>query len=291
MNDSIYEIPAKQYPETLLQQKNGPRTLFARGKFTHTPDTKYVCVIGARHYTKYGEHVVNKLIEGLRGYPIVIVSGLALGIDSIAHYAAIHAGLKTIAFPGSTLEWSRIQPRQHEDLARHIVETGGTLLSPWRVGYQTGSWCFPARNRLMAAISHATLVIEAAKGSGSLLTAQHAEELGRDVFAVPGSILSANSYGPHMLIRQGAACIRSSTDILRELGFDGDDAPSRFDLVLKTLSPHAQRVAQVVALGDTTVDQLLERLDAMTISDILASVSELELAGIVRSYFGVIKLV
>jgi DNA processing protein len=291
MDDEIYEIPRKLYPETLLQQRYLPRKLYARGDFKNSPETKYLCVIGARRFTEYGEDAVNRIISGLRGYPITIVSGLAIGIDSLAHKAALSAGLTTIAFPGSTLEWSGIQPRQHEGLARQIVKGGGTLLSPWKAAYDTGSWCFPARNRLMAAISHATLIIEAAKHSGSLMTAKYAEDLSRDIYAVPGSISSANSYGPHMLIRRGAACIRSSEDVLHELGFAVTGAQSKFEMIMKTLGPDLRRVAEAIALGETTVDQLLDRIQNMPVQEVLAHVSELELLGLVRSGLSTIKLV
>ena len=179
----------------------------------------FLCIIGSRAHTTYGERICRQLIEGLAGYPIVIVSGLAVGMDSIAHEAALKAGLKTIAFPGSGLDPTVLYPRSRQGLAERIVQSEGALISRFPRFQKGDDWTFPARNRLMAGISHATLVIEARRGSGTLITAKYAEEFNRDVLAVPGPIDSDLSYGPHMLIRRGATPITSSQDILEALGF------------------------------------------------------------------------
>jgi DNA protecting protein DprA len=180
---------------------------------------KFLCIVGSRTYSTYGKDACRKLILGLRGYPIVVVSGLAVGIDSFAHEAALEAGLKTISFPGSGLDPSVLYPSSKRYLAKQIVESGGALISRFNSLQKSDNWTFPSRNRLMAGVSHATMIIEARRGSGTLITAKYAEEFNRDVLAVPGPIDSELSYGPHMLIRRGATPITSSQDILEALGF------------------------------------------------------------------------
>jgi DNA processing protein len=151
------------------------------------------------------------------------VSGLALGIDSIAHRAAMRAGLQTIALPGSGLDRSVIHPRSHANLADEIVENGGGLLSEYDDTMPAGVWAFPRRNRIMAGMCHATLVIEAEKRSGTLITSRLATEYNREVGAVPGPVHSSTSEGPHMLIRLGAALVRDHNDALELLGLNRKD--------------------------------------------------------------------
>jgi DNA processing protein len=195
-------------------------------------EMKYLCVVGARRHSSYGREACERLIAGLAGYNICIVSGLALGIDSIAHEAALDAGLATIAFPGSGLSREVIYPPRSQRLARRIVEAGtgsggkdgtdshfGALVSEFDMDFHATDWSFPQRNRLMAGISHATLVIEAKMKSGTLITARMANDYNRDVFAVPGPIFSSLSDGPNWLIHTSrAAIVRSSEDILIKLG-------------------------------------------------------------------------
>ena len=148
----------------------------------------------------------------------MIVSGLAIGIDGIAHQAALDAGLTTIAVLGSGLEWDAIYPRSNFNLAKEIIAAGGGLISEFSGNYKPHKFNFPQRNRIMAGLSHATLVIEAAMKSGTLITARLALDYNRDVFTVPGSIFSKQSEGPHMLLSNGAMVVTESTDIIRGLG-------------------------------------------------------------------------
>ena len=152
--------------------------------------------------------------------PVVIVSGLALGIDSIAHREAMKAGLKTIAVPGSGLDDKVLYPASHKNLAKEIIKSGGCLLSEFKPDFQATAWSFPQRNRIMAGISHAVLVIEAEQKSGTLITSKYATDFNRDVLALPGSIFSKTSNGPHMLIRLGATPISNAGDLREALGFE-----------------------------------------------------------------------
>lgn len=183
-------------------------------------------MVGSRRASQYGMDACRELIKGLRGRDIAIVSGLALGIDAEAHKAAMEAGLETVAVLASGLGWDAIYPRNNLRLAKEIVASGGALISEFPPAYGPRRFNFPERNRIMAGLSHATLVVEAELKSGTLITARLALDYNRDVLAVPGSIFSEHTRGPHMLISNGAATISKSDDIIRELGLESNSADS-----------------------------------------------------------------
>jgi len=215
--DDIYKL--KEIPPQLLEIPQPPKTLYIRGKLPKE-DVIYLAVVGSRKYTSYGKDICEKLIRGLAGYPIVIVSGLAIGIDSIAHRSALDNRLKTIAFPGSGLDNNILHPRQNIKLAQEIIDKGGCLISEMEPSWKATLYSFPQRNRLMAGISKAVLIIEAQEKSGTLITARMALDYNRDVLAVPGSAFSSNSDGTNWLIKQGATPVTTSDDILEALGFE-----------------------------------------------------------------------
>lgn len=215
----LYIVSREDLPLLLKETPHPPEKLYARGNFP-LREMKYLCVVGSRAFTSYGEEACKKLISGLRGYNICIVSGLALGIDSIAHRTALDTGLLTIAVPGSGLDPSVLYPRANVRLAEKILEAGGAIISEEEPMYRATPYSFPKRNRIMAGMSHAVLVIEAELKSGTLITSKYATDYNRDVLTVPGSIFSRKSDGPNMLIRLGATPVRTSEDILETLGFD-----------------------------------------------------------------------
>jgi DNA processing protein len=179
----------------------------------------YVCIVGSRKYSSYGKNVCEYIVQSLKGYPVVIVSGLALGIDGIAHHAALNAMLPTIAILGSGLDTTVLYPAQHRYLSQQILTSGGALLTELDPKIGGAHWTFPRRNRLMAAISDVIIVIEAEQKSGTKITATYGAEYGREVFAVPGSIFSKNSVGIHELIADGAQPFISIEHFLDTLGF------------------------------------------------------------------------
>ncbi|MBI4156015.1 MAG: DNA-protecting protein DprA [Candidatus Zambryskibacteria bacterium] len=212
----IRDLYKKDFPKLLLEINDPPKSLRIIGELPKTE--KYLCVVGSRKYSDYGKAVCEKLIEGLCGYSITIVSGLALGMDSIAHRAALKTGLPTVAIPGSGLGEKYIYPASHRELAKKIVESGGALISEFADDWRPRLESFPQRNRIMAGISNATFVVEAELKSGTLITSKYATEYNRDVFTVPHSIFSKTSEGPHMLLRLGATPITQSSDIITALG-------------------------------------------------------------------------
>lgn len=215
--DDIYKL--KEIPEPLREIPQPPKVLYVRGNLPGL-DKIYIAVVGSRKYTSYGKDICEKLIRGLKDYPIVIVSGLAIGIDSIAHKTALEVGLPTVSFPGSGLDNDVLHPRQNVKLAQEIVDKGGCLISEMEPSWKATLYSFPQRNRLMAGISKAVLIIEAEERSGTLITARMALDYNRDVLAVPGSAFSSNSNGTNWLIKQGATPVTTSEDILIALGFN-----------------------------------------------------------------------
>src|SRR3984885_1716838 len=164
MSDSIRELSPEEFPELLKEINDPPKKLRLRGELPNL-ENKMLCIVGSRKYSAYGREMCESIIKGLSDYPITIVSGLALGIDSIAHRAALRAGLQTIAVPGSGLSSKALHPQAHVELANEIVENGGGLLSEYADDFKATQWSFPQRNRIMAGMCHATIVIEAEKKS------------------------------------------------------------------------------------------------------------------------------
>lgn len=280
----IRGLSEDEWPELLREINDPPEKLRLWGSLPKK-DNKLLAVVGARKYTPYGEEVCRSLIQGLAGYPITIVSGLALGIDSVAHRSAIKAGLQTIAVPGSGLGEKVLHPHSHVNLAREIVDKGGGLISEYDDEMPSGAWAFPRRNRIMAGMCHATLVIEAEKKSGTLITSRLATEYNRDVGAVPGPIYSSTSEGPHMLIRLGATLVRDSEDILEMLGLKSDghdtllnieDLSDEEKIFLKLLEKPCER------------DELI-RLSKLDISKASAALSLLEIKGLIVEELGEVR--
>jgi DNA processing protein len=217
--EDIIKLAPEEFPPQLLEIPQPPKKLYVRGMMP-PEDSIYLAVVGSRKYTSYGRDICEKLIAGLKGYPIVIVSGLAIGIDSIAHRAALAAGLTTVSFPGSGLDNSIIHPQSNIKLAQQIVDAGGCLVSELDPNWKATIYSFPQRNRLMAGIAKAVLIIEAGEKSGTLVTARMATDYNRDVLVVPGSVFSSNSKGSNNLLSQGATPITNSEELLEALGFE-----------------------------------------------------------------------
>lgn len=268
-----------------------PEKLFYAGKIADW-SRKLLCIVGARKNTSYGKEAAETFVEGLKGYPITIVSGLALGIDSIAHRAALKNNLPTIAVPGSGLSLEVLHPQSHTMLAQEIVDKGGMIMNEFDPEFKATQWSFPQRNRIMAGMSHATLVIEAEKKSGTLITARLATEYNRDVLALPGSIFNTTSEGPHMLIRLGATPIRDSDDILEALHLekiDGgeNDEEKYFDC--------SEKEMQIIKLLTEPLprDEILRQAQSehqISIAETQTLLSLLELKGLIKETLGEIRL-
>ena len=239
MSFPITELSAAEFPSLLREIPQPPKSLNYRGVLP-PPHLTLLSVVGSRKYTSYGKQVVDELIGGLKGYPVGIISGLALGIDSLAHEAALANNLYTLAIPGGGLGDNVIYPTTHKPLARRILEAGGGLLSEYEHDFRATQWSFPQRNRLVAGISKATLLIEAAEKSGTLITARMATDYNRELLVVPGSIFSATTAGTHQFLKLGATPVTCAKDILEVLGIREVEAGVAKPLPL--LSPEESKV-------------------------------------------------
>jgi len=250
-------------------------------------DAIYLAVVGTRKFSGYGKEACEKIISGLKGYNIIIVSGLALGIDAIAHQAAIDAGLKTIAIPGSGLDFSVLHPRTNHRLAKEIVENGGALLSEFEWEQSAAIHTFPQRNRIIAGISQGTLVIEAPERSGALITANFALDFNRDVFSVPGSIFNENSKRTNKLLKMGAVPVTSAEDILDafDLAREGENLKLNFET--QNLSPIETKI--ISALNEPiSKDDLIRKLKIPAI-EINSALTMMQLNGLIKETAGEIR--
>lgn len=281
----IRSLLPSEFPELLKEIPQPPEQLRYEGTLP-TEGNKLLAVVGSRKYSAYGREMCESLIAGLTGEPVTIVSGLALGIDSIAHRAAIKNGLQTLAIPGSGLDRSVIHPRSHASLADEIVENGGGLMSEYDDTMPSGVWAFPRRNRIMAGMCHATLIIEAEKKSGTLITSRLATEYNREVGAVPGPLHSPSAEGPHMLIRLGAALIRDKNDLLELLGLPRkDEAPTLLDIDDLTSD---EKVFIKLLESPRERDELI-RLSKLETGTANAILSLLEIKGLITEELGEVR--
>lgn len=243
MNFPIAKLQSEKFPKRLLEIPQPPMSLNCRGELPPT-DLKLLSIVGSRKYTTYGKQVVEELVGGLRGYDVGIVSGLALGIDSLAHKEALKNNLYTLAIPGGGLNDSVLYPASHKNLAHQILDSGGGLLSEFDPDFKATRWSFPQRNRLVAGISHATLLIEAAEKSGTLITARMATDYNRELLVVPGSIFSKNSTGVHQFMKLGATPVTRPKDILDVLQISEETETVTKSLPL--LQPMEQKVIDLL---------------------------------------------
>jgi DNA processing protein len=239
-----------------------------------------VAIVGARSCSAYGAQVAREVARELAAAGVVVVSGLARGIDGEAHRGALAGGGPTVAVLGCGID--RDYPRSHAGLAGRIAEDG-LVVSEYAPGVEPAPWRFPARNRIIAGLALAAVVVEARERSGALITADFALELGRDVFAVPGEITSALSAGANDLLRQGAAPLLSAGDVLGAIGLQRAPPAAR-----TSLSPAAEAVRATLRDGARAVDELA-RAVGLASPDVAAALVELELAGLATSADGVYR--
>jgi DNA processing protein len=262
-------------PPRLQQISSPPQQLFVRGELTPLLGRPCVGIVGSRKVSSYGRQVTERLARELAGQGVIVVSGLALGIDSLAHRAALDAGGGTIAvLPGSVEE---VYPSSHRQLASEIVDRGGALVSEYPKGTPTLRANFIARNRLIAGLSDVLLVTEAALKSGSLHTARFALEQGKDVLAVPGSITSETSEGTNNLLRAGAALVTSVDDVLQALKLE----PSANEKMIKGDTEAEQMIIDLLRTGVSDGHEL-QLQSELPITLYNQSLTMLEIKGLVR---------
>jgi DNA processing protein len=268
------------YPPLLAELYDPPARLYLRGGPPEQLERPAVAIVGARSCSAYGAQVARELARELAAAGVAVVSGLARGIDGEAHRGALAAGGLTVAVLGCGID--RDYPRSHAELARRIAESG-VIISEYAPGVEPAPWRFPARNRIIAGLSLATVIVEARTRSGALISADFALELGREVFAVPGEITSALSAGSNDLLRQGAAPLLSADDVLEALGIERAPPPAS-----GPLSAAARVVRATLADGARDADGL-SRTTGLPSAQLAATLVELELAGLVVCVDGVYR--
>jgi len=283
----IEKLPREKFPKALLEIPQPPKELWIIGELP-SENLIHLCVVGSRKFTSYGREACEKIIAGLKGYPIVIVSGLAMGIDAIAHRKALSVGLKTLIFPGSGLGKEAMYPKTNLRLAEELIESGSCLISEFAPDFKATLWSFPMRNRLMAGISKATLIIEAAEKSGTLITARLATEYNRDVLAVPGPIFSPNSKGTNKLLRQGATPVTSAEEVLEALGFEMEKDEKKQAKLFLDLSPEEKMVVNL--LREPVPRDDLIRAMKMPVPTANALLSVMEIKELIKEELGEIRL-
>ena len=287
MDDALKLLSPQEFPPLLREIPDAPKQLYLRGKMPST-EKRWLAVVGSRAMTTYGKQACRHLIEGLRGYPIVIVSGLAYGVDAEAHRAALDTSLTTVGVPGSGLDWNVLYPKANVGLAREILKAGGCLLSEEKPDGKSMEYMFPKRNRIMAGLSHATLIVEAKEKSGSLITAKLVTEYNRELLVVPGSIFSAESKGTHQFLRLGATAATSPEDILVALGIAKREGPASWSEMREDLSPDELRVFDIIK-SPLPRDALIEALE-LPITDANVLLSAMEIKGLIVEELGVVRI-
>ncbi len=289
------EDPA--YPQRLKEIYDPPLALYVRGSVDLLCQPG-IAMVGTRHPTPYGSGMAERLACDLANQGLVIISGMARGVDTASHRGAISAKGKTIAVFGTGVDV--IYPKENSRLAEQILALGGAIISEFRLATFAAPQNFPIRNRILSGMSLGVLVVEAGEYSGTRITARCALEQNRDVFAVPGNVTNKNSWGPNTLIKQGAKLVATWEDVW-------EDLPPEVKLALTPkmggesqghttsslfpddgLPPHEKRILSLLKADESThIDELVEKLEAeMSSSEIFAALFELELAGKLRQMPG-----
>ncbi len=266
------------YPQALRQTDSAPPVLYVDGKLNES-DQLAVAIVGTRRASSYGREIAHQLATELARNGITVVSGLALGIDTIAHSAALKAGGRTLSVLGSGVD--QIYPTQNRRLAEAIRDQGAIISEYW-LGTRPEAMNFPPRNRIISGLSQAVIIVEAGKRSGALITATFAAEQGREVFAIPGSILHPGSIGCNQLIQQGATPLLSIDDVLDQLQVD---RMREATIVRQSVQsdPSEQEILNLLSTDSLHIDEIARRttLSTAQISSLLAV---MELKGLVRQF-------
>jgi len=292
----IISLSDPEYPPRLKEIYDPPVILFIRGDVAMLSQPG-IAMVGTRHPTPYGLGMAERLATDLAARGLVIISGLARGIDTASHRGAIAAKGKTIAVLGTGIDI--FYPKENTRLGEQILALGGAMISEFPIGTAPTPQNFPIRNRIISGMSAGVLVVEAAEYSGTRITSRCALEQNRDVYAVPGNVTNKNSWGPNTLIKQGAKLVATWEDVWEELPTDVQHAlrsvqseslePLTASLFPDEVrSPHEQKILKLLKPDQSThIDELVEMLEnEMSSSEIFAALFELELNGKVRQLPG-----
>lgn len=281
-NIRLITIFDEEYPEQLKTVDYSPLLLYIKGELV--PDDKYaIAVVGSRDLSEYGRVTAFRFASELAKIGFSIVSGLARGIDTVAHKGAISVGARTIAVLGSG--FARLYPRENSALA-NVIAQNGAVLSEFPMQMKPNQENFPQRNRTISGLSLGVLIVEAVKGSGSLITASFALSQGREVFAIPGNISSANSYGTNELIKKGEAkLVQSVQDIVDELSYKIKGMLRQQSTLRVEITAEEKALCQSLTHDPKHIDEISRQLQ-MPVSKVSALLASLEIKGLVGQLQG-----
>lgn len=269
----------KIYPKILKEIYSPPVILYARGNIEMLKNKNLLSVVGTRKYSEYGKSVIKNLVTQISNQGITIVSGLAIGIDALAHIEALKESGSTIAILGSAID--RVYPSSNFNLAKKIQENG-LILSELPIGTKFSKENFPKRNRIIAGLSRATLIIEAGEKSGALITANFAINENRDVLAIPGSIFNKNSMGTNNLIKQGAKIITSIDDILEiyQMTSENQSTISKKDIIFDSFEEST--IYEILSSGPLSIDKIVIS-SRLNVNVVIASLTKMELSNLIEN--------
>jgi DNA processing protein len=276
---NVLTIKEKEFPQSLKNIDRPPAIIYLKGKIKKI-DKIALSVVGTRRMSLYGRQVTEKIVGDLARSGMTIISGLARGVDTIAHESALEVGGRTIAVVGSGLDEQSLYPFDNLSLARKIVSSGGAIISEYHPKTPALAQHFPARNRLISALSLGVLVTECPIKSGALLTARAGLEQGKEIFAIPGDIRNENCEGTNNLIKMGAKAITCAAEVLEEFGFS-----KAIEEKIKKVIPETKEEAKILnfmSIQPIEFDQLVKKtsLDSATLSSVLTM---MEIQGKVRN--------
>ncbi|PIP63810.1 DNA-protecting protein DprA [Candidatus Roizmanbacteria bacterium CG22_combo_CG10-13_8_21_14_all_34_12] len=276
---TVLAVDGEDYPESLKNISDPPICLYVKGSIPKFFDGKqiYFAIVGTRKPTSYGTQIAYKFSRELSEAGFIIVSGMALGVDTIAHQAALDAGGKTIAVLGCGV--NIIYPAINYQLYHNIIKTGGAVISEFPPNQTVLKGLFISRNRIVSGLSRGVLIAEGGEYSGSLITAKYAGIQGKDVFAVPSPINSDMSRAPNLLIKQGAKLVTTVEDIYEE--FNMKITPRKKEDIRKNLTEDGKFIFDILQKNPKTIDDLAIEL-GKTVSEVLNSISVMEIEGVVE---------
>lgn len=274
----------ENYPFYLKQIYDPPIVLFVKGSLSRLNQERSLAVVGSRKASHYIKEVLRKLISDFRGTDVSIISGLAVGIDSCAHQAAIDNSLNTIAVIGSGFDY--VYPSQNRELFKKIVDSGGAVVSEYLPEQQAATWTFPRRNRIISGLSQGTLVGEAGLKSGALITAKLCLDQNRELMCIPGMVTNPNTEGTYKLIKEGATVVTKVDDILNQLNWEikpcfqteNQSTSGDFD-------NNEQKILNILELEPKSFDVILQE-SKLTIDELMLTLTSLELMGQIKQLPG-----
>jgi DNA processing protein len=280
----VITLADENYPYFLKQIYDPPIVLFVKGSLSNFNREKSLAVVGSRKASHYIKEVLKKIISELKGQDITIVSGMAVGVDSCAHQAALDNGINTIAVIGSGFD--NIYPEKNRTLYKSIINSGGAIISEYFPSQKAAPWTFPRRNRIISGLSQGTLVGEAGLKSGALITAKLCLDQNRELMCIPGMVTNPNTEGTYKLIKEGAAVVTKAEDIFNQLNWE---LKTDFNAGNKNIEPgflgNEQKIYRLLDLEPKSFDTILKETN-ISIDELMMALTSLELEGVIKQLPG-----